>query len=117
MLLRFGIGFTDLIKRPTANVAELSPGEFSYCAPSLVKKLRTYAPRVACFHGLMGFRPFARSVFKSTGSPVHGPQPETIGATRLFVVPNPSGANAHFTITDQVMWYDRLAEYIASLQK
>ena len=116
-LPRFGIGFTDIIKRPTANVRDLSPGEFSDCAPSLAEKLRTYAPRVACFHGLMGFRPFARCVFKTAVSPIHGSQPETIGATRLFVVPNPSGANAHFTIADQVMWYDRLAEYLAALRK
>ena len=116
-LLRFGIGFTDIIKRPTANVRDLSPGEFSDCAPFLVEKLRTYAPRVACFHGVMGFRPFARCVFQSSGSRFEGSQPEIIGATRLFVVPNPSGANAHFTIADQVMWYDRLAEYLAALRK
>jgi double-stranded uracil-DNA glycosylase len=112
-LLRFGIGFTDLIKRPTANVSDLSPGEFGEWAPVLVKKLETYSPQVACFHGMMAFRPFARSVFKSTVSRMHGPQAESIGTTRLFVVPNPSGANAHFTLGDQVRWYDRLAEYVA----
>lgn len=116
-LLRFGIGFTDLIKRPTANVSELSAGEFSQWAPSLTEKLRTYSPLLACFHGLMGFRPFARSVFKSTVSSMHGPQSESIGTTHLFVVPNPSGANAHFTLGDQVRWYDRLAEYVALLKK
>ena len=116
-LLRFGIGFTDLIKRPTANVSELSPGEFQERAPVLLKKLKTYSPRVACFHGMMSFRPFAKSVFKSTISPVHGPQSESIGTTRLFVVPNPSGANAHFTLADQVRWYDSLAEYLALVQK
>src|SRR5215475_15916691 len=59
-LLLFGIGFTDLIKRPTANVRNLSPSEFKEWAPALVKKLQTYTPRLACFHGLMGFRPFAK---------------------------------------------------------
>jgi TDG/mug DNA glycosylase family protein len=43
-----------------------------------------------------------------------GPQPEVIGATRLFVVPNPSPANAHFTVSQQTAWYDALAEFIAS---
>jgi double-stranded uracil-DNA glycosylase len=39
-----------------------------------------------------------------------GLQPYTIGATRLFVVPNPSPANAHFTPADQTRWYDALAD-------
>jgi double-stranded uracil-DNA glycosylase len=47
-------------------------------------------------------------------SPALGEQPQTIGATRLFVVPNPSPANAHFTVADQTMWYDRLADFLAS---
>jgi double-stranded uracil-DNA glycosylase len=112
-LSRFGIGFTDIIKRPTANVGDLSPADFIQWAPVLMEKLQTYAPRVACFHGLMGFRPFARCVFPTATSPVHGLQQETVGGTRLFVVPNPSGANAHFTIADQTTWYDRLAELLA----
>jgi len=115
-LPHFGIGFTDIIKRPTSNVGDLSPSEFKQWSPVLVEKLRTYVPRIACFHGLMGFRPFARCVFKGNFSPLHGPQPETIGTTRLYVVPNPSGANAHFTLADQAMWYDQLAEYLPSLQ-
>src|SRR5262249_48908927 len=115
-LLRFGIGFTDLVKRPTANVSNLSPSEFKQWAPVLVKKLQTYKPRVACFHGLMGFRPFAKCVFNLAGSPLHGPQAPTIGTTRLFGVPNPIGSNAHFTTVDQTMWYDRLAEFLEAVQ-
>jgi TDG/mug DNA glycosylase family protein len=36
-----------------------------------------------------------------------------LGTTRLFVVPNPSPANAHFTPADQAGWYDRLADFLA----
>jgi TDG/mug DNA glycosylase family protein len=43
---------------------------------------------------------------------VLGPQPEVVGSTRLFVVPNPSPANAHFTLADQTSWYDRLADFV-----
>src|SRR4029450_9362404 len=45
--------------------------------------------------------------------PPLGPQPEAVRATRLFVVPNPSPANAHFTLADQTSWYDRLADFLA----
>jgi hypothetical protein len=44
------------------------------------------------------------------------PQPEVVGATRLFVVPNPSPANAHFTLADQTAWYDRVADYLAGCE-
>lgn len=41
-----------------------------------------------------------------------GAQPTSVGPTRLFVVPNPSPANAHFSLGDQISWYDRLATYL-----
>jgi TDG/mug DNA glycosylase family protein len=39
-----------------------------------------------------------------------GPQPESIGVSRLWVVPNPSGLNAHETIESLATWYRRAAE-------
>ena len=112
-LIKFGIGLTDVVKRPSANAAGLNPADFAHWAPVLLKKLKKYAPRVACFHGLTSYRPFRQLVLNSTAPPPElGPQPETIGATRLYVVPNPSPANAHFTPADQIVWYDRLAEFI-----
>jgi double-stranded uracil-DNA glycosylase len=112
-LPRFGIGLTDVVKRPSGNAAELTRGDFAKWIPVLLEKLHRYAPRVACFHGLTAYRPFSQATFKSSGIPaVLGAQPETIGDTRLFVVPNPSPANAHFTLADQTFWYDRLADFL-----
>jgi double-stranded uracil-DNA glycosylase len=113
LLPRFGIGLTDVIKRPSANASELKPAEFDQWVPHLVEKLKHFAPRVACFHGLTGFRPFLRFALGSGRKPTLGAQPELVGRTRLFVVPNPSPANAHFTPKDQAEWYDRLADFIA----
>jgi TDG/mug DNA glycosylase family protein len=113
-LTRFGIGLTDVIKRPSANASELKPAEFEQWAPHLVEKLEKFEPRVACFHGLTGFRPFLRFALGSERKPTLGAQPETVGGTRLFVVPNPSPANAHFTPKQQAEWYDKLAEYVSS---
>jgi double-stranded uracil-DNA glycosylase len=112
-LLRFGIGFTDVVKRASGNAAELDPADFALWAPRLLKKLGRVAPRVACFHGLTAYRPFlALALGIGDRLPVLGPQPELIGSTRLFVVPNPSPANAHFTLADQTAWYDRLADFL-----
>jgi double-stranded uracil-DNA glycosylase len=116
-LLRFGIGFTDVVKRPTANASGLSPADFAQGAPLLLRKLRRYSPAVACFHGLTGFRPFLKFVLKVDRVPSLGEQPEFIGTTRLFVVPNPSPANAHFTVHDQTAWYDCLADFIAQVKQ
>ena len=114
LLTQFGIGLTDVIKRPSANAGELEPAEFTKWAPILLEKIHRYAPRVACFHGLTGFRPFLRIALHSDRLPILGPQPEMISKTQLFVVPNPSPANAHFTLADQISWYDRLSEFLVS---
>ncbi len=115
-LLGFGIGFTDVVKRASGNAAELDPSDFKKWAPRLLLKLRRSAPRVACFHGLTAYRPFLALALGDTDrAPALGPQPEVIGTTRLFVVPNPSPANAHFTLADQAAWYDRLADFLLSL--
>ena len=111
-LPRFGIGLTDVVKRPSANAADLAAGDFEESAPLLLKKLRRYQPQVACFHGLTAYRPFVKFALHSDLRPTLGPQPEVIGSTRLFVVPNPSPADAHFTLADQAMWYDRLADFL-----
>jgi TDG/mug DNA glycosylase family protein len=96
-LLGFGIGFTDVVKRASGNAAELDPADFARWAPSLLQKLSRVAPRVACFHGLTAYRPFlALALGVERRSPTLGRQPEAVGSTRLFVVPNPSPANAHF---------------------
>ena len=112
-LVNFGIGLTDVVKRPSSNAAELSAKDFAEWAPRLFGKIERFRPRVACFHGLTAYRPFLQLVLRCDDRKcVLGPQEKLIGETRLFVVPNPSLANAHFTLEDQTAWYDRLAEFI-----
>jgi TDG/mug DNA glycosylase family protein len=109
MLLPHGIGFTDVVKRPTARADELSSNEYAEGAAALVAKLEGFQPHVACFQGIMGYRPFARILAPLSPKPVLGEQPLRVGRTRLFVVPSPSPANAHASPAEQTAWYDRLA--------
>ncbi len=105
-LPRFGIGFTDVVKRPSANAADLNADDFKKWVPRLLEKLQRYRPRVACFHGLTAYRPFLDLALRCADRlPMLGHQPELVGAIRLYVVPNPSPANAHFTLIDQTAWY------------
>ena len=112
-LLAYGIGFTDVVKVPSSNASAVTAAMFREWAPRLVERLGRYGPRVACFHGVMGFRPFVKyGLGRSDVEVGLGAQEVSLGQTRLFVLPNPSPANAHFTPADQVEWYDRLTDFI-----
>lgn len=110
-LLDHGFGFTDAVKRATPRATDVAPAEFAAAVEDLVAKLERYRPDIACFHGIMAYRHVHRALAATRkDQPLLGAQTLRIGATRLFVVPNPSPANAHFTPADQAEWYDRLAQ-------
>jgi double-stranded uracil-DNA glycosylase len=113
LLPSLGFGFTDMVKRPTARAQQLTRAEFAAGAARLLTKLERFRPRIACFHGVTGFRPLATALGADPAAVALGVQELRIGATRLFVAPNPSPANAHFTPAQQTEWYDRLARLLA----
>jgi TDG/mug DNA glycosylase family protein len=115
VLLEYGFGFTDLVKRPTANVRDLAPGELEGGAAALIDRLRRYRPRIVCFHGVTIYRAMAPALGLPVADFALGLQRHGVGAAQLFVVPNPSPANAHFTPAQQNEWYDRLAKTSRSL--
>ena len=108
-----GFGFTDVVKRASARAGEVRPAEFAAGVAILRRKLERHAPRIACFHGMTGYRHVVRALAHDAGELRLGLQSQRIGETRCYVVPNPSGANAHFTPADQTGWYDRLAEELS----
>ena len=103
------IGFTDLVKRATARAAELSDEDYERGARVLKQKLARYAPAIAWFHGVSAYRLF----LAHTGTPrpriAVGLQPERLNATRIFVTPNPSGANPSANPKQLVPLYRELA--------
>lgn len=108
-LLDHGFGFTDLVKRPTVRATEVAPAEFAAGIATLHAKLEKHRPRIACFQGITGYRPVHRAIAGDAAEPGLGLQQTRIAATRLFVAPSPSGANAHATPALLTEWYDRLA--------
>ncbi len=113
-LLAHGFGFTDLVKRPSKGVRDLAASELAAGVASLAAKIERYGPKVACVHGIMAYRPIHRALMPGDKSrPGLGLQAARIARTPLFVVPNPSPANAHFTPAEQTRWYDELARYLA----
>lgn len=87
------IGFTDIVKRPTRSAAELSVDDYRQGARSLQRKLLRYQPRIAWFQGKDAWKMYLLHALDITRKVETGLQEEKIGKTRVFVSPNPSGAN------------------------
>ncbi|MCI4061621.1 G/U mismatch-specific DNA glycosylase [Micromonospora sp. R77] len=91
-LLGLGLGITNMVARASARADELSAAELLTGAELLTAKVARYRPRWVAVVGVTAYRVgFARP--KAT----FGPQPELLAGARLWVLPNPSGLNAHFT--------------------
>jgi TDG/mug DNA glycosylase family protein len=107
-LLDCGIGCTDVVKRPTPQASGLSAADFRQGVPVLQTKLVKYRPRIACFHGMMAYKAYLKFGEGVAEKSALGLQERTIGITRVFVTPNPSPANAQFSLDDLVYWYRQL---------
>ena len=87
-----GIGITNLVPRATAKASELGTAELKEGGAALTALVERLQPRVVAVAGITAYR-------TAFGRPkaVMGRQPETLGGAELWVVPNPSGLNAHET--------------------
>ncbi len=107
-MLELGIGITNVVARATAAADELTAGELIEGARILERKVRRYKPRYLAIVGIGAYRTaFARRKAKL------GLQEETIGETRIWVLPNPSGLNASYQAPELVKLYAALREAAA----
>jgi double-stranded uracil-DNA glycosylase len=90
-LLELGLGITNVVARATARADELSPDELRAGGELLRAKVLSLAPRWLAVVGVTAYR----TSFGQKNAVV-GPQDEALGATRVWVLPNPSGLNAHW---------------------
>jgi double-stranded uracil-DNA glycosylase len=104
-LLALGLGITNLVERATAGAAELGAGELRAGGTRLAAKAAAARPRVVAVLGVGAYR----TAFGRPRAAV-GPQPEPIGPSRAWLLPNPSGRNAHYRLRD-------LAEAFAELRR
>jgi double-stranded uracil-DNA glycosylase len=104
-LLALGLGITNLVERATAGAAELGAEELRAGGARLAAKAAAVRPEVVAVLGV-GAYPTA---FARPRAAV-GPQPDPIGGSRAWLLPNPSGLNAHYQLPD-------LAEAFAALRR
>ena len=99
-LLARGIGITNIVRRATARADELSRAEYAEGGRALAARVLEYTPRVVAIAGITAYR----SAF-GVRSARPGRQPEPLGGRPLWVVPNPSGLNAHETVDSLAQAY------------
>jgi double-stranded uracil-DNA glycosylase len=102
-LLEYGYGITNIVERATASADELSKDELIEGAKKLKTKVQRYAPIYLAVVGLTAYR----TAFKSPKAMI-GLQEQTIGNTLLWVLPNPSGLNAHHQLPDLIKYFTEL---------
>ena len=117
LLRQYRIGFTDVVKRPTAGAKDLKAADFREWAPQLQQKLLHYQPGLAWFHGKLAYANYLRYAEAVRPDIDWGHQPHRIGCTRVFVTPNPSPANAAYSLDDLSAWYRRLGVYVSRLER
>lgn len=94
-LLESGYGITSLCKRTTARADELTQEEFIEGGKLLVKKLEKYKPKTLAVLGIGAFR----TAFQKPQAKL-GLQKEKIAGIDVWLLPNPSGLNAHYQLND-----------------
>lgn len=104
------IGFTDIVKRPSAMEKELRADDYRAGAPLLREKLVRARPRILWFHGKAPYEKLLRYGYARRDRAGWGEQPGLLDGMRCFVTPNPSPANAAFALETLVEWYDALAD-------
>jgi TDG/mug DNA glycosylase family protein len=106
-LLGLGLGVTNVVERATATAAELSTAELRDGGQHLEETAERFAPAYIAVLGVTAYR-------AAFGEPkaALGEQERKLGPSRLWVLPNPSGLNAHFTPTDLGRLFAELRETV-----
>jgi TDG/mug DNA glycosylase family protein len=110
-LPEFGYGITNIVPRPTPGIDTIAPHEYPAGRLRLRRKILRYRPPIVAMVGVTVYR----AMFpERKGAVTLGPQPERIGDTEVFVLPNPSGRNANFTYAEMLAAFRKLKRRVAA---
>jgi TDG/mug DNA glycosylase family protein len=105
-LPRYGLGITNLVDRPTRAADELSTTELRAGLRALGELAERYEPAVIAVVGVTAYR-----IAHSRPKAGLGLQLETMGGCPTWVLPNPSGLNAHYQLPDLIRLFGELREW------
>lgn len=106
-LLVSGYGITNLVARATATADELAPNELVAGRRRLEAKIKRYQPQVVALLGIGAYR----TAFAQRAVAL-GQQPECLVNASVWVLPNPSGLNAHYQLADLVEHFRALRQAV-----
>ncbi|MEY9845782.1 TDG/mug DNA glycosylase family protein [Streptacidiphilus sp. BW17] len=106
-LLGLGLGITNVVARTTAKADELTAEEYRSGGQALAERVARWQPRALAVLGIGAYR-------TAFGRPkaVVGRQDEPLGGTEAWVLPNPSGLNAHYTLDGIAAEFRKLREAV-----
>lgn len=108
-LPEWGFGITNIVPRPTPGIATLDAAEYVAGRARLRAKIRRYKPAVVALVGVTVYR----AMFPDRKGAVSlGLQPERIGDSAVFVLPNPSGRNANYSSAEMLTAFRALRRYV-----
>ncbi len=102
-LLPLGYGITNLVPRATATAAALTRAEYETGALRLAETVRRYRPKIVAILGVEAYRKGFGELTVAIGR-----QPKTLAGAILWVLPNPSGLNAHYQLADLAVLFREL---------
>lgn len=94
-MLKYGYGMTNVVARASVSAAELSKEEYLEGGRILTEKVTRYKPQWVAFVGIQAYREAFNKPKATTGL-----QPDKIDASKVWVLPSPSGLNAHYKPAD-----------------
>ena len=109
-LPEWGFGITNLVPRPTPGIDTLRPEEYVAGAVVLRRKIRRVQPEVVALVGVTLFR--AVVCRRAAEVIALGLQPDVLEGARVFVLPNPSGRNAHFSYAEMLAAFKALRKWL-----
>ena len=108
-LPEWGYGITNIIARATRGIDELRPEEYVAGRSRLRAKVRRHRPAVVAFVGITVYR----AMFpERSGAVAMGLQQEQVGEASVFVLPNTSGRNAHYSFDAMLGAFTSLRTYL-----
>ena len=108
LLNKFSIGFTDVVKRPSKMANQLKSDDYKQDAPLLREKLEIYTPEIVWFHGKLAITHFMKHAYGASKDWQWGMNKVAQINSKVFVSPNPSPANAVFSLETLIEFYNDL---------
>lgn len=118
VLPEWRLGITNLVPRPTRGIGDLRPNEYARGRQALIDKIEHTKPTVVALVGVTLARVLRHETRPAERGPIRlGLQPWRLASAPIFVLPNPSGRNAHYSYSQMLASFRFLHRYLTRLPR